>query len=199
MQATRRFVAVYDADVLFDPRAITSAVRLLRAGPIRAVLPFNSIFADVSGDLASSIGSTLDVGAAGLVTNARRAPSLPGLRIRVVKGGVFLGECDVLQLEGGFNKKMVSYGWEDVEVIHRLTKLGYRVFQLRRFSCVHLDHARGPDSVRNEYFAANEAEFRKVIAMSRRTLERYVESDLGHRRSLVQRRRVSRSGGAPGQ
>jgi GT2 family glycosyltransferase len=198
LEATRRFVAVYDADVLLDPRAIELATRVMRTGLVRAILPFNSVFADVDGDLASAIASTLDVGVVGRVKNARRAPPLSGLHVRVVKGGIILADRDVLRLEGGFNKKMVSYDWQDVEVIHRLTKLGYRVFQLRRFSCVHLDHDRGPDSMPNEYSAANKAEFSRVIAMSRRALERYVEDELdiagpaaaSARASLRQRQRL---------
>ena len=177
-QVTRRFVAIYDADVLLDPRAISRAVRLMRTGIVKAVLPFNWIFADISGSLARRVGADLDFGVLGRIRSIGRAPHVPGLDVRIVKGGVLIADRDVLRLEGGFNKNMVSYGWEDVEIIHRLNKLGYHVYSLRAFSCVHLDHARGPDSVGNEYYEPNEAEFKKVMAMSRPALERYVETDL---------------------
>jgi GT2 family glycosyltransferase len=178
LAATRRFVAIYDADVLLDPQALPTALRLMRYGGIRAVIPFNWIFADVSGDLARQIADSLEVGPVGRIRNERSAPTRAGLDVRLVKGGVLLVDRDVLRLEGGLNRKLISYGWSDTEVAHRLTRLGYRVYSLRRFSCVHLEHERGPDSQQNERYELNGAEFRKVAAMGKAELRRYVDTEL---------------------
>jgi len=178
LAAGRPFVAIYDADVLLDRHAIDRALQLLRMRVIRAVLPFNGIFADVRGELARRLSEQLEVGALGRITSVARAPYLPDLDVRVVKGGMVVADREVLRLEGGLNRRMVSYGWEDVELVRRLNRLGYRVFSLRRFSCVHLDHARGPDSVGNEHYVSNEAEFRKVATMPRPALRRYVGTEL---------------------
>jgi predicted glycosyltransferase involved in capsule biosynthesis len=85
---------------------------------------------------------------------------------------------EIVALEGGYNKKMISYGWEDTEFFKRLNKLGYYSVMLSDYNLIHLDHRRGPDSRINEMYDRNRQEFEKVISMSRRELRKYVENEI---------------------
>lgn len=151
---------------------------MLRARTGSVVIPHNRIFLDVSGTFKAEISSALDLDRFGKVRRFSDAPVRDDVAPRDCNGGIFLAEKSVLQLAGGLNKKMISYGWEDTEFIRRLDKLGYYTFMLPAFNLVHLDHRRGTDSQINEMFDINRAEFEKINAMNRFQLQAYVETDL---------------------
>jgi glycosyltransferase involved in cell wall biosynthesis len=176
LQCTRPVVGFYDVDVLVHPAAMEWAIDKIQTGHYPLVLPFNGVFVDITGACRRDVIKRLAVGS--LVHDAVSAINLrPDSSARIVDGGVFVADREVMTMEGGYNVKMVSYGWEDIEVLLRLEKLGY-YRDYAPYNLVHLDHSRGPDSVRNEHFDLNEAEYRKVRAMSRRSLRRYVDEDL---------------------
>jgi hypothetical protein len=81
-----------------------------------------------------------------------------------------------LLLAGGYNENIVSYGCEDTELATRLQKLGARVTWLDGYSAYHVAHRRGGDSRYNNFHSANLAEWNKVRAMDRATLEAYVRN-----------------------
>jgi len=195
--ATRGLICMCDTDILLHPDAIRRAATLLRKRRKRVVIPHNRMFLDVSGELKAEISGSLDLEKYGKVRCFADAPVRPDLVLRENNGGIFIADKEVLVLEGGLNKKMISYGWEDTEFSRRLDKLGYYTFMLPEFNLVHLDHRRGPDSQINEMFDVNRSEFEKVSAMSRRQLQSYVESDLDIateqdrvRRSALRRRQA---------
>lgn len=176
--ATRPYICMYDSDILIHPMAIYRSVMILKSRITRIVIPFNMIFADVSGKLKEEISKNLDVGRFGRISSLAAIPDNADLKIRILNGGILLADRNVIALEGGFNKKMISYGWEDTEFFKRFDKLGYYSFMLSEFSLVHLDHRRGPDSKINEMYDINRQEFEKVIAMNRKQLRKYVETDI---------------------
>lgn len=193
--ASRPYICVYDTDVLIHPDAIFHALKILEAGIIRIVIPFNLIFADVSGNLRAEISRTLDLETYGKISSLNAMPRHEDLKVRVLNGGIMLACREIVALEGGYNKKMISYGWEDTEFFKRLNKLGYYSVMLSDYNLIHLDHRRGPDSRINEMYDRNRQEFEKVIAMSRRELRSYVENEIDiaepeekYRRSTLRKR-----------
>ena len=195
--ATRPIICMYDTDILLHPSAVRQAATMLRSRKNRVVIPYNRIVIDVSGQLKSEISGSLDMEKFGTVRRFANTPTRSDLSVRENNGGIFIANKEVLMLEGGLNKKMISYGWEDAEFSKRFDKLGYYTFMLPAFNLVHLDHRRGPDSRINEMFDINQSEFRKVSAMTRRELQAYVETDLdialpdgGKRRRALRRRQA---------
>lgn len=176
--STRPMVCMCDTDILLHPEAIRRAARMVRGNIKRVVIPYNRMVLNVSGDIKAEIVTSLDLEKYGRVRRFSDAPVRDDLALRENNGGIFVADKEVLVLEGGVNKKMISYGWEDSEFSRRLDKLGYYTFMLPEFNLVHLDHRRGPDSQINEMFDVNRKEFEKISAMSRRALRRYVETDL---------------------
>jgi len=176
--STRSLICMCDTDILLHPDAIRRACKILRTRMGRVVVPHNRIFVDVSGEMRQEIAASLDMEKYGKVRRFADAPIGKDVVTRDCNGGIFLAEKEVLQLAGGLNRKMISYGWEDTEFIRRLDKLGYYTFMLADYNLVHLDHRRGTDSRINEMFDVNRAEFEKINAMSRDQLQSYVETDL---------------------
>lgn len=178
LNTTRRFVCMYDTDVMLDPAAILIGLHALTAGGWRLVLPYNRICLDLSGPMRTRLGQSLDLAGFDRVRRMPNADGQPNVAARFVDGGIFIADRETFLAEGGLNKKMVSYGWEDTELHKRFLKLGYPILHLQDFNLIHLDHSRGPDSVPNQHYDVNRQEFEKVDRMSRSELARYVETDL---------------------
>lgn len=178
LSAKRDFICMYDTDVLIHPEAMSKAVSILRRRISRVVIPFNLICVDVSGASKAMLASSLDIERYGRIMNLLHLPTNGDLTARIVNGGIMVADREVLLLEGGYNKKMISYGWEDTEFLKRFDKLGYYSLLLSDYNLVHLDHKRGTDSQINEMYEHNRLECEKVAAMDRKLLQRYVETDL---------------------
>lgn len=176
--STKPLICMCDTDILLHPDAIRQACAMLRVRAGTVVIPHNRIFVDVSGAMRAQISESLDMETYGRVRRFSDAPQHADMTVRDCNGGIFLAAKETLQLTGGLNRKMISYGWEDTEFIRRLDKLGYYTFMLGEFNLVHLNHYRGTDSQINQMFDINHAEFNKINAMHRIELEQYVETDL---------------------
>jgi hypothetical protein len=178
MRSTRRCVCAYDTDILLDPEALRSAVSLIVSGRWPIIIPFNLVFVEVTGQLRSSLIQTLDISKLSHIVRLADVPRHPEIASRVLSGAIMMCDRDLVVMEGGYNSKMTSYGWEDIEFFKRFEKIGYYSFMLNDYNLIHLDHRRGPDSRVNEMYQVNKREFDKVVAMSARELQPYIESDL---------------------
>jgi len=176
LRARRPVVAFYDVDVLVHPSAARWAVRQILTKRFPLVLPFSGVFVDVSGARRREMILQLEVGRLAL-ESVREINAKPDCTARIVDGGVFFADREVMIVEGGYNARMISYGWEDIEVLRRFEQLGYYRAYAKE-NLIHLDHARGPDSVKNEYTDRNRDEYERVKQMSRAKLRTYVINDL---------------------
>ena len=174
----RSFACTYDADVLIDPRAMKRALALLRTGEHAIVIPYNFLCIDVAGSWREKVILDQDIGRLATIRSLARAPRGSGIGARVLSGGVVVFDRAIVLAEGGYNRKMVSYGWEDTEFISRFEKLGYFAPSLRDFSLIHLDHRRGEDSQINEHYTSNKQEYERVRRLSIRALRRYIDEEL---------------------
>jgi GT2 family glycosyltransferase len=176
LECTRPIVGFYDVDVLVNPAAIEWSLKIISTAQHSIVVPFNGVFVDITGGLRRAVITSLSVETLSH-EKVNAINQRPNATARIVDGGIFLADRDVITSEGGYNHKMISYGWEDIEVLLRLEKLGYyRAYASANL--IHLDHSRGPDSVRNEHFDRNRHEYLRVRRMSRSTLRNYVDNEL---------------------
>ncbi|NJO67979.1 MAG: hypothetical protein HC830_00695, partial [Bacteroidetes bacterium] len=110
------------------------------------ILPHNTIFVNVAGETKSQLSESLDINIVPQISSLNTRLSNPDLRAYPIPSGVVIFERKMFLLAGGYNKKMTSYGWEDIEILKRMAKLGYYPYILGTYNIIHLDHERGPDS-----------------------------------------------------
>lgn len=188
--ADRRFVLLYDCDVLVPVRALDEALGVLRRGEADYVYPYNGVMLEVAcpEPAPESILDAAFLSAEGAHHGDAREAAPAGTTVlngtveEPSTGGAVACERRRLLLDGGFNENIMSYGCEDTELETRVTKLGARVQRVPGYNCFHLRHRRGADSHYNRLHAANFAEWKKVEAMPAGDLSRYVANGF---RSLV--------------
>jgi hypothetical protein len=178
IKSTRPFFTVWDVDCLIKPEQLHKAYRLLSKQKAHIVLPHNEIFVNIRSDLKKEVSSSGQLNHVPYFKSIPRKNDHPEIDVYPIPSGIVVFNRDTLIRIGGFNKKMISYGWEDIEVLKRAKKLGIYYFNLSGSNIVHLDHQRGTDSKVNEHYERNKAEFHKVLSMNKRTLISYIKEDL---------------------
>ena len=182
--ADRPYVLLYDCDVLLPPAALVEARRQLAEDRLDFVYPYNGILLQLPRERLRDHGitpSSLLQQLPACVTDRHVAlppgvEFLHGTSAEPSAGAALMAVRRRLVLAGGFNENIVSYGCEDTELATRLRILGERVAWLGDYSAYHVSHRRGTDSHYNNFHRANLAEWRKVEAMDRPTLEGYVRN-----------------------
>lgn len=178
----RKFVSSYDADVVFHPKAIEEAMKLLRDGNI-FVFPYNGVFIDIFGGLKNNYITNLDHdtfprydSSVALYTNGK---DYHVVHNRGLGGAVFF-EKETFLKYGGYNKKFISWGYEDDELVCRFQKIGIKIVRVAGTYCIyHLNHFRSIDSSTNhEKIHNNKQELRKVTEMNKNTLIDYINNNL---------------------
>jgi len=178
MMATRKFVVVYDIDILILKSQILKAVKILEKGRKFIILPHNSIFVNVSGKLKDQLVKDLNLKIIPIFSNLLINSNNKDISLYSHLSGVVMFNKKLLIKLGGFNKKMISYGWEDIEILKRAAKLGIFYYSFSSGNIIHLDHARGTDSAHNEYYHTNKDEFLHAVSMNRNKLLEYIRNEL---------------------
>ena len=179
LNSTRKYFCMYDADVLISPEAINKSINILNKKNWRIVVPFNRIFIDVQGKLRENIIN--NPGNYYHLLKIKRVKDIPestDITSRILHGGIVLADKEILEMEGGFNKKMISYGWEDTEFFKRFEKLGYQTKHINSNNIIHLGHERDSDSRPNEMYDKNKCEYLLINSMDRKKLKNYVDKEL---------------------
>jgi len=176
--ASRDYFVVYDIDVLIDASLISRAVKTLQESSLHIVLPHNSIFINVKGSLKAQVSESLNIGFVPPVYSLFPPLKRSEMEAYCILSGVVVFRTSTLREIGGYSKKMISYGWEDIEVLKRAAKLGFYYFSLPTGNVIHLDHARGKDSTQGEYYELNKREFLKISVMNKSDLVSYINQDL---------------------
>ncbi len=170
LEADTPFIVNHDADVLLPPERYVKAARLLREEKASWVLPYSGDTWDVDRAVHPEILRTASLECVGRVS---RTGTL--IHDRSTGGVVFFRREDFIR--GGMdNERFVAWGDEDTERYVRFRTLGYRLGRLRG-PLYHLAHHRTPQSDDSHaFYARNKAEYRRIEAMSRRELEREIET-----------------------
>lgn len=182
--ASNIFFAVWDVDCLIQPEQMRIANKMLLQGKVHIVLPHNEIFVNIKGGLKEKIARTLQLNEVPQFKKLPKNPPSENVEVYPIPSGVVVFNKNSLLHIGGFNKKMISYGWEDIEVLKRAEKLGMYYWSLSFGNIIHLDHKRGKDSRVNEQYAKNKSEFLKVKSMTKKQLTTYINDELSLNKEL---------------
>jgi|GEM_PF-1217750 len=181
--STRPYVMMCDCDVFCKPEALVAALDRLQAG-VTCVSPYNGLVVQVKKHLFGE-----GVETAALVEGLPYYPKDFNLRLHAYDytdteplygnsdydntGGLLVYNKRDVTLAGGWNENFVSYGFEDMEFLYRLRKLGCTHEKVAGFNLYHLEHERLVDSMYNNFYRSNEEEWNRVGAMSPEELRGY--------------------------
>jgi len=166
-QATSRFIAVVDTDVVVPSEQWRRSLEVLRSGSARLVYPFDGRMVEVP----HAAHSWLERGEFdALPPNSRNIIESTSV------GGCFLFDRETFLEYGMENEHFVSWGFEDDERILRAHKLGVRVDR-QHGVIYHIEHRRGPDSrPDNAFIQSNAAEVQRVKSLSDEALRQEVRT-----------------------
>jgi GT2 family glycosyltransferase len=184
--ATRDLIMMLDVDAFIPPEGIKESIELLRSGS-DVVAPYNGVMVDIKKETIDKGVDFLKLVPA-LIFFDRQfdlnlskgnftdfVPIYGGSKYEAT-GGVVFYRREPFFLAGGWNENFVSYGFEDMEFMHRIVKLGYKLDRVPTVNCYHFEHSRGPDSYYNNFYRSNEQEYERVSAMTREQLRLYVDN-----------------------
>ncbi|MDR3641852.1 MAG: galactosyltransferase-related protein [Humidesulfovibrio sp.] len=160
------YLLSHDTDVLVPPSKYATAHALLERGA-DMVFPYDGLCLTVSGEQIARIwaDNTLD---------HLSAESCPLHAPRLFGGCVFLRRRAFMEA-GMENENFRSWGGEDDERVTRFGRLGFRAARIAG-PLFHLEHPRPPEHIGtgNPFYAENEREYQKVLAMPPEALRAYV-------------------------
>jgi len=175
-KASMPVVIIWDVDVVINPEAINKAYSLMNKRNIKVIIPHNTIFVNIKGNLLNDFVKNFKFSLLPKFKWARSKVTNPNeLDIYSIPSGVVMFDKNILIKSGGFNSNMISYGWEDIEVLKRLNKLGYYYYIMGKYNVIHFHHPRGIDSKTNILTDFNKKEFFKILKMNRKKLIEYIQ------------------------
>lgn len=143
--ATRRFAASYDTDALIYPAAWARALDMLRAGaPV--VFPYGGRFCDLCGALRAQVVADPDLALVPAAVAQAASQKAKGDLVCINPnsvGGVVLFDRVTYTTCGGYHEGFVAWGFEDAEIMARMTKLGHPYARVEGVPLIHLSHPRG--------------------------------------------------------
>lgn len=151
------YVAIYDTDVIFKPEQIIEAVEKLRAGAT-LVYPYGGDFVDINRSYIND-GEIIE---------------RESFAKESVGGACFLNREDYFKC-GLENEHYYSWCPDDVDRLHRVKTLGYRVERVDG-KCWHINHPASHNSGVNRFTEANNAEWLKIKAMNKEQLTEYIST-----------------------
>lgn len=169
--ATRRFAASYDTDALIYPEAWARALDMLRAGaPV--VFPYGGRFCDLRGDLRAQVVADPDLARVPAKVAQAASQKAKGDLVCINPnsvGGVVLFDRAVFAACGGYHEGFVAWGFEDAEIMARMTKLGHPFARVEGMPLIHLSHPRGRGWRGGAWYRAarqNNALYRRMARLS---------------------------------
>ncbi len=184
VRTERGIISAYDADVILEREAIAETVRILRAGEASFVLPYSGVCLDIGAGTKKAFLGNFDFELIRLPQGVKAeigcayGADVVCTHVEAVGGAPFFDRRKFLRY-GGYNWKMMSYGFEDPEIAGRFLILGGSVQKLKKWNLYHLYHPRGVNSsINNPYYERNRIERDKVLAMSKEQLVDYVRNEL---------------------
>lgn len=139
----KKFVAIWDADVVFPMIQVHSALETLRTEEATFVYPYDGIFLDTSPIVRQMFIESGDVDMLWNLRGFMHAPYGTDMR-----GGAFLANREAYIKAGMENENFYGWGPEDWERIERWKNLGYRIKTIDGV-LFHLTHPRDMNGKHN--------------------------------------------------
>lgn len=176
--AKNEVAAIYDIDCLINPDLLRKGAKKILKTKSLIIFPHNEIWVNVKDSLKQSIIRNPEAKNFPYFRMILKKKYSAEITLYSISSGVVLFNRELLIKIGGFNEKMISYGWEDIEVLKRASKLGIYYYCLNGASIIHLHHERGEHSQQNEYYKKNKEIFLKTIRMPAKNLLNYINEEL---------------------
>jgi hypothetical protein len=161
--ATTEIVVVCDADTFIPMGQYDEAIRIISANEADVVYPYSSFV-------------KLDQGNTDKFLKKKDIFELSGVGINSYGGMIFFNKDQFIR-SGMYNTNFICWGVEDLEIYHRLEKLGFVIKRVEG-NLYHLNHRRGVNSTEvNDYYQNNVKEYKKVKLMDKKELEEYVKNN----------------------
>ena len=162
-------ICTFDADVVCDPDRLVQSVQYIRDNVYDFVSPYDGDCYNLDRNYMDVIrANEMDCTSLGNLGPYKLQHKTPG-------GVLFLRRKEFFEI-GMENEYFMNYGPEDVERLHRMKKLGYRLHRMKG-GLLHIKHYRGKySSQTGSYFVHNERENNRVHRMTKLQLERYVKT-----------------------
>lgn len=162
-------VAAWDCDVLACPAGLAGALTALRAGAGMA-LPYDGRFIDLRGAVRQALVAAPRTAALPGPPYPLRRPWLPFARAGLycenvaALGGAVMFRRDALAAAGGYHEGFRSWGYEDLELVQRMTRLGHPPQRAADWPLFHLSHPRAGRS--DGWYAARRQNRALQVAMA---------------------------------
>jgi hypothetical protein len=165
-EANTPIAALYDCDVLFSLSQYSEAAESIRNHQCDLCLPSDSQVYQIERYFVNNLVNDLSVSS---------LPTGYSIGKGALGGCVFYRKASFI--EGGMaNEHFKSWGWEDVEMFNRFTKLGFTVKKIPGF-IYHLQHPCGINSGRShDFYKTNCEEYAKIELMNKAELEDYIKT-----------------------
>jgi len=166
--ARTRYLLSHDADVLVPGHKYDAALRLMDTGA-DMVFPYDGLCLTVSGGQIARIWTHKSLEHLSPANCPVHAPRL--------FGGCVLLRRTAFMAAGMENEHFRAWGGEDDERVTRFGRLGYRAARIAG-PLFHLEHPRPPERIgtENPFYAANEREYEKVLALPPDELRAYIKT-----------------------
>ena len=182
--STRKYVALYDTDVVFYPYFLNDCMDNMRINSVVFSFPYNGIFMCISGQDKINFLRDFSFEKVPLIESG----AVPGNKYTkeytiscdhpTSVGGATIFQKDIFLQYGGYNKKFIAWGFEDNELVARFSKLGYSPSRSKG-NLIHLDHRRGLDSAPGHpFYTNNQQEYQKIVSMNKEQLLHYINTEL---------------------
>lgn len=163
------FIVNCDADLILPTDRYIQAAELIRSGSFEMLLPYTGSSQDVSYSAKKRLVKGEDP------KFLLDQPCKPVIRGNSVGGMIFWNREVFLRI-GGENEHFKAWGYEDNERLVRAKKLGVSIKRLEG-PLFHLPHPHTKNTgPRNQFAAANQAEFQKVSDMAPDELRAYIKT-----------------------
>lgn len=180
----RKHILIWDVDNFIPPPGLEKALSMVRNGA-DFILPYNGVGVQVrKGAFDENIDLRDFMGRLPFFSKLHeiRPPEFDpvvfehmcGSALSDTVGGIMLCNRRQFFLSGAMNPNMFSYGCEEGDFWHRIRKLEYKVERIEDCNAFHWEHVRTTDSIKNNFFASNRAEFSRIQAMTKAELRQYV-------------------------
>lgn len=181
--SNRPIIMICDCDIICKPEAIILSIEKLKQGST-FISPHNGITAQIKKHFFKEKPSIHSI--------VKQLPFFPkDYDVRIndfdysdfeplygnsnydTSGGAIFCDKEALAKIGGWNTNFISYGYEDMEFIYRIKKLGYPLEKLNDFNLYHFEHERTTDSMLNNFYRSNEREWENICSMTSEELRNY--------------------------
>ncbi len=139
-QISTPYIAIWDADVIVDPKQIISSVENLRLNKAQIAYPYDGRFFDTSMLVRELFLQTRDLELLNKHRNKMKLLYIDG-SVGEALGGAFIVNSEAYRSSGMENEKFYGWGPEDSERYQRWKSLKYKIY--RNKGCLfHLSHPK---------------------------------------------------------